>query len=257
MVADSDVGLRLIKSKVDGAMRKMSLPFALLLAGALQGCSTGPTWFGHRDPNSCHEPGSDAWWAEKAALPPGVRQNCKKGKVWPARPRSNQEPQQWSHTYYDQHYWPLPYVCQDRAAVNSFVETQIGLGWQEETTLYNRHFDADTQQLTRAGELHLEHILHHVPEERRAVYIQSTYDAGLDNLRTESVNTLMARTSGSGNAVQVTVRSCQENSRPAAELEAISSMYNASTPSPRLSSAGGSGGGSAGGASGGSTSGTP
>ena len=225
-------------------MRKISLPFALLLAGALQGCSAGPQWFGRGDPNSCHEPGSDAWWAEKAALPPGVRQKCKKGKVWPARPRSNQEPQQWSHTYYDQHYWPLPYVCQDRAAVGAFMETQVALGWQEETTLYNRHFDPTTQQLTRAGELHLEHIVHHVPVDRRAIYIQSTYDAGLDNLRTEAVNTMVARCSTSGNTVQVTVRECQENSRPAAELESISSQYNASTPSPRLSSAGGSGGGS-------------
>ncbi|MFN9721213.1 MAG: hypothetical protein ACK58L_21150 [Planctomycetota bacterium] len=231
-------------------MRKMSLPFALLLAGALQGCSAGPTWFGHRDPNSCHEPGSDAWWAEKATLPSGVRQKCKKGKVWPARPRSNQEPQQWSHTYYDQHYWPLPYVCQDRAAVSSFMETQIALGWQEETTLFNHHFESNTQQLTRAGELHLERILHHVPEERRAVYIQSSYDAGLDNLRTEVVNTYMARTSTGGKPVTVAVRECQEFGRPASEVENINSLYNASTPSPRLGSAGGGSGGSSGSSSG-------
>jgi hypothetical protein len=238
-------------------MRKMSLPFALLLAGALQGCSAGPQWFGHGDPNSCHEPGSDAWWAEKAALPPGVRQKCKKGKVWPARPRSSEEPQQLSHTYYDQHYWPLPYVCQDRAAVYSFAETQIALGWQEETTLYHRHFDASTQQLTRAGELYLEYILHAVPEERRAIYIQSTYDARLDNLRTESVNTMMARLSNGANPVQVIVRNCREIGRPAAELEAISSMYNASTPSPRLSSAGGGGSGGSSSGSGGGTGSTP
>jgi hypothetical protein len=227
-------------------MRKLTLPLTLLVAGALQGCSAGPQFFGHKDPNSCHEPGSDAWWAEKAALPPGVRQQCKKGKVWPARPRSNQEPQQFSHTYYAEHYWPLPYVCQDRESVRVLMETQTSLGWQEETTLYERHFDPITQQLTRAGELHLEYILHVVPPERRAVYIQSTYDVALDGMRSESVNNVMNRIHHGAGDIAVTVRDCQQIGRPAAEVQQINTMYNSTMPSPRLGSA------SSGGASGGS-----
>jgi hypothetical protein len=230
-------------------MRKLTFPFALLVAGAIQGCSAGPQFFGHKDPNSCHEPGSDAWWAEKAALPPGVRQECKKGKVWPARPRSNQEPQQFSHTFYAEHYWPLPYVCQDRESVRVLMETQTSLGWQEETTLYDRHFDPITEQLTRAGELHLQYILHVVPPERRAVYIQSTYDVALDGLRSESVNNVLNRTSQSGGDISVTVRDCQQIGRPAAEVQQINTMYNSSMPSPRLGSASSSGGSGGSGAS--------
>ena len=223
-------------------MRKFALPFALLVAGALQGCTAGPQFFGHRDdPNSCHEPGSDAWWAEKALLPPGVRQQCKKGKVWPARPRSTEEPQQFSHTYYSEHYWPLPYVCQDRESVKTFMETQTALGWQEETTLYSRHFDEITEKLSRAGELHLEYILHVVPLERRSVYIQSTYDDTLDSVRTESVSAAMARMpQGAGNVI-VAIRDCQQFGRPAAEVQMINTMYNSSMPSPRLGSASSSG----------------
>ncbi len=223
-------------------MKKPALLFALLVAGAIQGCSTGPQFFGHKDKTSCHEPGSDAWWAEKAALPGGVRQKNKKGKVWPARPRSNAEPQQFSHTFYDEHYWPLPYVCQDREAVRNHLDTQTALGWQEETTLYDRHFNKDTQHLTRAGELHLEYILHVVPPERRAVYIQSTYSPELDAMRTESVSGYMSKVSSSSSEVSLSVRECQQVGRPAIEIQKISEMYNSSIPSPRLSSASGGGG---------------
>jgi hypothetical protein len=222
---------------MDVAMKKLVLPVALLFVGAIQGCSTGPTFFGHKDETSCHEPGSDEWWAEKAALPPGVRQKYKKGKIWPARPRSTQPRQQFSHTYYSEHYWPLPYTCQDREAVWNFMDTQTSLGWQEETTIYDRDFDSTTEQLTKSGELHLEYILHVVPVERRSVYIQSTHDPVLDNIRTESVNAVMARMCPDGSEVPVSVRDCQQVGRPASEVQQINTMYNTSTPSPRLGSA--------------------
>ena len=225
-------------------MRKVALPFALLLAGTIQGCSAGPQFFGQRDETSCHEPGSDAWWAEKAMLPPGVRQECKKGKVWPARPRSTQEPQQYCHTYYSQHYWPLPYTCQDRQAVWTMMETQTALGWTEQTTLYDRHFDPLNQQLTRSGEIWLDYILHVVPAERRAVYIQSTYDPALDSTRTEAVTAMMARSATGTGDISVSVRDCQQVGRPAAEVQQINAMYMGSMPAPRLSSASSGGGAS-------------
>ena len=231
-------------------MKKLAVPFALLMAGALQGCSAGPQFFGHKDPTSCQEPGSDAWWAEKAALPPGVRQKYKKGKIWPARPRTNLPPQQFSHTYYSEHYWPLPYVCQDREAVAVLMETQTALGWQEETTLYDRHFDPNDQTLTRSGELHLQYILHVVPPERRAVYIQSTYDSALDVMRTDTVNLAMAKCSQNAGEVLVTIRDCQQIGRPAAEVQAINEMYMSTIPAPRLGSASAAAGGAGGGSSG-------
>ena len=116
---------------------------ALGLMTLVTGCMTGAL---HRktDAYSSAEPGSSQWWAEKAALPPGVRSNCKKGKVWPARPRSTGDKQQFSHTFHSAHYWPLPYVCQDREYVHNVMELQMNEGWQQETTLY-----AATSILTR------------------------------------------------------------------------------------------------------------
>ena len=222
-------------------MRKLACPLALLIAGAIQGCATGPQFFGHTDKTSCHEPGSDEWWAEKALLPPGERQKCKKGKIWPASPRSTEPPQQFSHTYHSEHYWPLPYVCQDRQAVRDMVDFQISRGWEEETTVYDRHFEPTTNLLTRAGELHLERIVYVVPPERRTVFVQSTHDAALDSVRMENVSAAVALMCHGNSDVPVTLRECQELSRAASEVQAINSMYNGSIPSPRLSSAGGGG----------------
>ena len=180
---------------------------------AASGCSTGIFSSGH-DERSRYESGSDSWWAEQGELPPGVRRSWYKGKVWPARPRSDAPPQQFTHTYYAQHYWPLPYTCHDRAAVRGLMETQASLGWQGETTLYNRHFDISTQKLTRAGELQLEYILRDVPLERRAVWVQSTFSDELDAVRLESVRTAMSQRMKSIEDVPLAVRECREFGRP-------------------------------------------
>jgi hypothetical protein len=138
------------------------------------------------------------------------------------------------------------------------MDTQTSLGWQEETTLYDRHFDPINQTLTRSGELHLQYILHVVPPERRAVYIQSTYDSALDVLRTDAVNLAMTKCSQNAGEVMVTIRDCQQIGRPAAEVQAINEMYMSTIPAPRLGSAssGGAGAGT-GSASGTSTGSTP
>lgn len=230
-------------------MRKTKLAiFAMMLLVAGAGCTTGPTFFERHDKNSRYEPGTDAWWAEKAALPPGVRQQNKKGKIWPMRPRSTQEPQQFSHTYHSEHYWPLPYTCQDRQWVNQTESQFVSLGWQEETTLYDRHFDPATQQLNRAGELQLSYLVHVIPLERRTVHIQSTFDTALDEIRLEGVTAAVGRMNHGVVSVPIAMRDCQEVGRPAAEVETINTLYNSTIPSPRLGSSSGSG--SSGGATG-------
>jgi uncharacterized membrane protein YgcG len=229
-----------------------AIPLALLLLN-VAGCTAGTGLFYAEDPSSRHEPGSDQWWAEKGALQPGVRQKYSKGKMWPARARSTAPKQQFSHIYHSQHYWPLPYTCQDREAVFTLMDTQTALGWQEETTLFNHHFETDTHLLNQAGLRHLEYILFTVPQSRRNVFIQSTYDEVHDVVRTTSVEDAMAGYQVSGESISVSVRRCRESGRPAAEVQAISDLYRESIPAPRLGSAGSSGtgdGGSAGGGSG-------
>ncbi len=224
---------------------KMTGLFSLLVTvtAGLSGCMTGPHIIHNDDPWSDCEPGSPRWWAQKAQIPPGVKRRCKKGKVWPARPRPAGEGQQFSHTFHSAHYWPLPYVCQDRQYVEAINETQISGGWIEETTLYDRHFDPETQMLTRPGMLHLQRILDTTPPRRRAVYVQSTRDSAIDNARLSNVHTAVAELMHGPDEVPVTLRTGREYTRPASEVQTINSLYNRSIPAPRLT--GGSSGGSA------------
>jgi len=231
-------------------MRKIgpAIP-VLLLTAMLAGCATGPTIFERHDKYSSAEPGSDQWWAEKAMLPPGVRQKCYKGKSWPVRPRPDCEKQQFTHTYHSATYWPLPYVCQDRQSVRDFMETQVAKGWREESTLFARHFNQDDQTLTIPGRLHLQQIIEVAPAQRRTVYVQTTYDGNIDRVRMQNVEMTISELTGGMEAIPVALGTAREYSRPAKEVEFINSLYNLSTPTPRLAgAAGGGGGGAAGGA---------
>lgn len=223
---------------------------ALGLMTFTAGCMTGA--FHRSDSYSNATPGSSQWWAEKAALQPGVRNNCKKGKIWPARHRPTGDRQQFSHTFHAAHYWPLPYVCQDRQYVKDIMELQTNEGWQQETTLYDRHFDPETQMLTRPGELHLSRILDTTPLCRRNVFVQASCDGGVDSVRVSNVQAAVAALSCGQGDVPVTLRHCREYGRPASEVQQINDLYNQSIPIPRISGASASagGGGTAGGAGG-------
>lgn len=220
-----------------------SLAFAMMTL--LSGCMTGPSLIEQTDPYSNAKCGSSQWWAEKAMIPPGVKRKCKKGKVWPARPRPAGEGQQFSHTFHSALYWPLPYVCQDRQYVRDIMEVQTTNGWTEETTLYARHFDPVEHTLTRPGELHLLRILELTPQRRRAVYIQSTRDPNIDSVRMSNVELAVAELTHGTESVPITMRTGRENSRPASEVQIINDLYNTSIPAPRLTGGAAGGGGAA------------
>lgn len=219
--------------------------FAAITSIGLVGCATGPVQFGGHD-DCGPEPGSDMWWAEKALLPPGARQVCHKGKMWPVRPRPNMEKQQFSHAFHSAHYWPLPYVCQDRAYVNNILDIQAQNGWEQESTLFGRYFDEE-QQLTEPGRMALENIVLVNPMQYRTVYLQSSYDVNIDNVRTENTRTEVARILGNPDEVSVVVRRARDYSRPARQIQLLNDAFDSSMPAPRLASAGGGGGAAAGG----------
>ncbi|MEZ6129075.1 MAG: hypothetical protein R3C59_10350 [Planctomycetaceae bacterium] len=216
---------------------------ALMFAVTISGCATGPlSCFHAPDPYSCLEPGSDEWWAERAQAPPGVRQRCHKGKMWPVRPRPTGEPQQFSHTYHSAHYWPLPYLCQDRQYIRDITEVQRANGWQQETTLFHRHFD-ENHMLSVPGQLHLTDILEITPDQYRTIHIQASYNAEIDSARVANVRNVVAQLTGGMEAVPVVIRQGRDYSRPASEVQTINDLYDSSIPTPRLG--GGTGGGTA------------
>ncbi len=129
--------------------------------------------------------------------------------------------------------------------MNDILEAQKSNGWVEETTLYHRHFSVDDQTLSRPGRLHLQRIFETAPSRRRAIYIQSTRDPNIDNVRLSNVQGAIAEITYGAETIPVSLRVAREHSRPASEVQAINALYNASIPAPRLAGAAGSGGSAA------------
>lgn len=222
--------------------------FAALMATAFSGCMTGPRWMRYKkvDPNSQYQPGSDAWWAEKAQLPVGTRQRVHKGKVYPPFPRPTGEKQQYSHKFHAAHYWPLPYVCQDREIVENVWNDQVANGWTEATTLYDYHFQEDGYELNQPGRRQLRWIMEHAPANRRIAFVQSSYDTVADDARISAVRASAEEYAGAGTVPNVLVRHTTPAGRPAVELERIRENQIGSLLQPRITApigAGGSGGG--------------
>lgn len=128
--------------------------------------------------------------------------------------------------------------------MRDIIGIQENNGWQQQTTLYARHFDEENL-LTRPAELHLLDILEVTPDRFRTVYVQTAFNPDVDNVRVANVNQAIARLTGGSEAPPVIVRRGRDYTRPASEVQAINELYDASIPTPRLGSGGGGGGGAA------------
>lgn len=196
-------------------------------------CQNGSGYCEHCD--DCKKPRlfSKEWYEARSHLPIGTRQKYKYGKTWPPyeRPTENAPVMQ---RYHAAHYWPYPYDCHDRAAMNSILSTHISNGWSDATTLYDYHFDADTQQLTQAGILHLQWILQDTPTQHRRALVQTSAIEGANETRLSSVQEIADRLSAGQQTLAVELRNTTPTGRPAGEINAIRRAEMESLPSPRI-----------------------
>lgn len=197
-------------------------------------------------------PYSNEWWAAKAQEPSGARQFEKDGKLWPPFPRPTGEKQPWVHRYHQAHYWPHPYVCDDRAFVNNILDQQAAGGWVTATTLHAYHFDPDTHELNSVGRDQLYWIVMSAPVQFRTVYIAQSMATAEDSLKQAHVEkTIQEMRPDAG--IPVLLRVDRFHGRPAQEIDQLRRLELQSIPRPRLftvGSANRSGGGGSGGGSG-------
>lgn len=177
--------------------------------------------------------------------PVGARQKTFWGKLWPPFPRPVGKKQPFLHVYHDVHYWPYPYVCQDRETVNLYRDIQATNGWAEATTLYDFHFDPLTGDLNSSGRRQLTYILTAVPEQYREVHVAVSLNAQDAHSRTRNVELAVAQLAG-GSSVPVLSRVATPYGRPADEVNQIFIQALEGMPAPIIQSA--AGGGSSGGA---------
>jgi hypothetical protein len=182
--------------------------------------------------DDCDEAG-EFWYPESDSLP-GSRVKCHAGKLWPpyvARPCGPDEP--FCHRYHTAKYWPDPYRWQNRGAVRAYIESQRSSGWMTATTLYEQHFDPDTQELNQAGKVHLRWILIHVPPERRTTWVQAGESADVSRARLASVQTAAANVFGNDRPT-IMLRVCEPYGASAQEVDLVRRAYLSSWPVPRI-----------------------
>lgn len=235
-------GLRLRKGG-NSVMMTVTRRFAtlLLIGFATQGCSrlseeVVDNWdWEHPDGIDQVKQTADCWYAAEADSPVGARQRRHVGKLWPPFPRPTGKQQQLSHRYHAAHYWPHPYVCQDRAFVKDVMNRQVANGWTNGTTLYRYHFDADTQELTHSGRLHLRWILENVAPNRRVAWVQSGANPEISQKRLENVRAAAEDMVGqNGDVPPIMARVATPLGRPADEIVEIRNTEMQTMPKPRV-----------------------
>lgn len=173
-------------------------------------------------------------WSER---PPGGRQIEFKGKLWPPVPRPTGKEAKFIHQYHYAHYWPYPQSCEDTNSVRNAWAAQASVGWVEGTTLFNHHFNADTNTLNSAGVAHLEYILFRVPTQYRTAFIQMTNSQQNDQMRVANVQATASSLLNDGSLPPIALRRARSYGAAAAEVDMISRKYIQSTPTPRLGAA--------------------
>lgn len=178
--------------------------------------------------------GSEEWYAMHADDPVGERQVYRFGKMWPMRPRPTGPKQLAVHKYHTQKYWPYPYVCGDRAAVRGVWQSQVENGWQMATTLYEYHFDRETNTLNGAGQNQLLWIMQSAPAEQRQLYVQSLNDPAANQMRVASVQLAATNLAGADAVPPVALRVTHAAGRPAEEVNWILEQQQALRVPPSI-----------------------
>lgn len=182
-----------------------------------------------------------AWYAREAQRPVGTRQKKAFGKLWPPYPRPVGKEQQFSQRYHAAHYWPTPYNCEDRQYVRQLSDMQVDSGWATATTLFDYHFDDETQELNHAGRMHLRWILENAPVQRRLIHVQYGQTHEITELRLAGVRSEAVMMVGAGGVPPIMVRIASPYGRPADEIRAIRAAEAGSMPEPRIQYSTGSG----------------
>lgn len=84
--------------------------------------------------------------------------------------------------------WPRQFVPAARRPVRDTYAVMVNNGWRRQNLLGNYHFDPETNELTRAGEIKVQWILTQTPVHRRNVYVQRAMDESETATRIASVH---------------------------------------------------------------------
>lgn len=141
--------------------------------------------------------------------------------------------------------WPEPFREQDRHLTQSAFTIMKDNGWRLENTLSDSFFHAESQRLTRAGELKVRWIVTQAPVARRTVYVLRGETPAATTTRLDTVQEYLATLVPEGARPDVLLTDIVPPGGSGEYFDAVDRQFKASVPPPRLPSAGGGGGGAA------------
>lgn len=177
----------------------------------------------------------------RANAPIGSRQKTWKGKVWPVRPRPTGVKPHLVHRFHAAHYWPTPFMEQDRETMQKMMEMHISNGWREATTFYAHHFDPVTNELNHSGEEQVRWILQSAPAQRKQFFVQTSATAGVNELRVTQLQQVAIRLSGNTDIPAISLRNASPPGRKASEIDTILKSIPTYMPPATIPYSGGAG----------------
>jgi hypothetical protein len=133
--------------------------------------------------------------------------------------------------------WPWPYICPDRVAVREPFCIMERNGWRRQNLLGPHHFNANSNQLTSAGELKVRWIMTQAPPERRGIFVERSLEPDITANRLATARAYAAQVAQAANDTQtpqVFEVNLISEGRPAAVVDATNVRFQESTPPPVL-----------------------
>ncbi|WP_425614448.1 hypothetical protein NA78x_004316 [Anatilimnocola sp. NA78] len=130
--------------------------------------------------------------------------------------------------------WPEPFQSADRAVTREPFCIQVNNGWKMQNTIGTYLFNAETQELNRAGELKVKWVVTQAPIHRRAVFVLVGETPEDTRARVESVQKYISRVMPDGNLPPVMLTNTEPEGGSGEYFDAVNRAMMQSIPSPRL-----------------------
>jgi len=151
----------------------------------------------------------------------------------------------WDRVHVDTHRsnaWPQPFVDADRQAIRSTLAVMVDNGWRLQNTLSDPMFNAETQELTRAGELKIRWILTQMPAARRTIFVLRGRTDAITKTRLKSAEKAAAAVLGADGQTAIAITDTVPRGGSGDYYERVNRGYENSVPPPRLPQMDGSSG---------------
>lgn len=131
-------------------------------------------------------------------------------------------------------HYPEPFIYADREAAREPFRVMVANGWKLQNTLGHHYFHAETQTLTRAGELKIRSILVDVPEQCRTIYVLRGDNADVTAMRVDAVQRSVARAAPGQSLPQVVETGTELRGHPGDYVDDTYRKAQSSQPAPVL-----------------------